>query len=880
MGQNRHRAGALGIPLLLGLLGLLPGYAFADLAAQIDFDIPAQPLAAALLRYSEESRVQVTSPAELLTGRRSRAVRGMRSARAALAQLLEGTGLVFELVDPGTVVIREARRSSGAKGPVAPGTAQSGLKSSYNDETHAAGVQGANSGEQVASTSSVAARLLAAPQEVIVSARKQSESLLDVPQSITAYSAQTLAEYNVQSFIDYATITPNLSFSYGTGQLGFVTSRSVAIRGISGPGTISLYIDDIPVPESVDPRVVDIERIEILRGPQGTLYGQSSLGGNVRLVTVPPSFADADAHVDAQAGWTSGGASPDYGGDLGGTFSLVPDRVAVRAAAFVDHDGGFLTRTFFVDNGAGESSDDNQGALITYGGSLSILSRITDDLDVTLRILFQDQEDHGWPASWAQLPQFAPQSYIVNRVADVQESATDDWYLPSLQVSYTGSWWNLSSSTNYFSRKAHDIEDGTEGTDDVLDGLFGLKLDPYSAIPWDGYYMDHRLVHETRVSLARSHGVSAVLGLYVSKVVDNGILNSHDIPGIEAAGLWPTNLGWYSQNENENRSIALFGELYYEIEDFELTIGLRRYALRQNGLVFADGALNGQVTNQTLEQTSQTGVSPKFALSYKPTPDTMVYGLASNGFRAGGAGRVLPPLCEPFPSGSNLQPNQPTSYGSDSVWNYEVGAKSELPDQHLLLTGSVFQMNWTDIQQTVTLPNCFITFVTNAGAARARGGEVEITGQPFQPIDLRAGLGFDNAVITEEGLSQQPVGSRVYQIPRWTWMAGATYTHLLYLTLKGFCTAELAHVGDSVSGTSGIGTGLTRPAYTILNGRLGIQWDKNELALYANNIANERANLGDLNPISYAPVEANGSRMLRIAVLQPFQMGLQLRHAF
>jgi iron complex outermembrane recepter protein len=879
MGQIRHRAHALGISLLLALLGVLPAHAGAELEARIYFDIEAQPLSTAILRYSEQSGVQVTSPSELLSGRHTRGVHGNQSAQAALIQLLEATGLVFEIIDSRTVAIRPAPQTLRGSGGTVPGKAQPGAPSTHGGEPAEARGQATTSGERAVSPAGVSPRVSSSPQEVIVSARKQSETLLDVPQSITAYSAHTIAEYDIRSFIDYATITPNLSFSYGTGQLGFVTSRSVAIRGIGGAGTTALYIDDIPVPESVDPRVVDIERIEILRGPQGTLYGQSSLGGNVRLVTVQPSFTDADAQFATQAGWTSGGANPDYSSDLAGTITVVPDRVAVRAVMFVDHEGGFLTRTFFINNGAGEGSDDNQGAFLTYGGSLSILNRVTDRLDVTLRILYQDQSDHGWPATWAQLPQFIPASYIVNRVADVQEVATDNWHLPSLQISYKGSGWSLSSSTNYFSRKAHDIEDGTEGTDDVL-SIYGLKLDPYSPIPWDGYYMDHRLVHETRVSIAKVRGISAVAGVYLSKVLDNGILNSHDIPGIAAAGLWPTNLGWYSQNENEIRSAALFGELYYDLSNFELTLGLRGYALRENGLVFAEGALNGQVTDQTLEQTSQQGVSPKFDLSYKFTSDTMAYGLASSGFRPGGAGRVLPPICEPFPPRSNLQANQATSYGSDSVWNYELGAKSELLDQRLLLTGSVFEMNWTDIQQTITLPQCFITFIANAGAARARGGELELSGRLWQGLELRAGVGFDNAIITNEGLSEQPVGSRVYQIPRWTWMTAGTYTQPLDPQLLSFLTVELAHVGDSVSGTSGIGTGLTRPAYTVLNSRFGVQWANNELALYANNSANERANLGDLNPISYAPVNADGIRMLRIAVLQPFQMGVQFRHRF
>lgn len=883
---------ALSAVVLAWTLGMGARAAVAiDFARAISFDIPPQALSSALVQFSDQAGVQFTAPGTSLSGLRSDGVRGKYPPAKALGILLHRTGLSYRIVDERTISIGRAGLAGAGTTSAAPGNpgeegktqSSGGFRLAPADQGQASGasvVSGSQSGVPSGVPPTTGGNSQSVLQEVVVSSRKMSESLLDVPQSVTAYSAHALQEFNIQSFTDYATMTPNLSFSYGSGMLGFVDSRSVAIRGIEGAGTTSLYIDDTPVPESIDPRVVDIERIEILEGPQGTLYGQSSLGGNIRLITVQPSFTDADAHFDSQAGWTDGGASPDYGGDFAGTLTVVPDRVAVRLVGFVDHEAGFLTRTFPTDDGAGPlGSDDNQGANLTYGGSLTVLTRITDNLDVTLRIMDQQTGYHGWPAIWAEPPQLTPISYDVSSTADVQPWSSDNWYLPSLEIMYRGTGWTLTSSTSYFSRKAEDVEDGTQGTDDVFADYYGLDLDPYNPVPWNGYYMDHRVVEETRAVIDPIHGFRAVVGVFASKVVDNGILNSHDIPGIEAAGLWPTDLAWYSQNENETRTNAVFGELYYDIANFEFTVGLRRYDLRENGLVFAEGALNGQVTNQTLEQTSQEGVSPKFAVSYKFTPDTMTYALASKGFRGGGAGGLLPPLCEPFPSGLNLTPNQPTTYGSDWVWNYEVGAKTAVLDDRVLLTASAFDMNWTDIQQAVTLPRCFITFITNAGAARAKGGEFEASGHPWQPLEIRVGVAYDNAVITDEGFSQQPVGSRVYQIPRWTWNVGGTYTQPLTQDLTGFATLSLSHVGDSVSGTLD-SVGLTIPAYTILNGQMGVQWATNELALYAKNLTNKNADLGVLNPISYDPVNAEGIPTLRITLLPPLQIGLRYSHAF
>src|SRR6202167_6252113 len=149
-------------------------------------------------------------------------------------------------------------------------------------------------------------------ETITVSARKRDESLANVPVSITVFTGESLENFNIQSFTDYATKTPNVSFSYGGGPTGISQARTVAIRGITGQnlygtaGATGFYIDDTPVPGSVDPRVLDIDNIEVLKGPQGTLFGESSLGGNVRLITKKPSLTEDSLSISAEAGLTSG----------------------------------------------------------------------------------------------------------------------------------------------------------------------------------------------------------------------------------------------------------------------------------------------------------------------------------------------------------------------------------------------------------------------------------------------------------------------------------------------------------------------------------------------------------------------------------------------
>src|SRR5580658_5750008 len=272
-------------------------------------------------------------------------------------------------------------------------------------------------------------------QTVIVSARKRSESIAEIPTAITAFTAETLKDYNVQSFADYATKTPNLSFTYGGGATGFADARTVAIRGITGQnlfgtaGATGFYIDDTPVPGSLDPRVVDLADIEVLKGPQGTLYGESSLGGNVKLVTKQPDLNKSGFGYMADVGMTSGGGSADGGGNFIGNMVLVPGTAAVRLVLFANHDAGYLTRTYPTDpNSPGgadpflsvpRTSSGDQGAMSSGGGSLAMLVKATDNFDIKLRVLFQDSKDHGFPATFAPLPNFTPE-YTLNRAFDVQ----------------------------------------------------------------------------------------------------------------------------------------------------------------------------------------------------------------------------------------------------------------------------------------------------------------------------------------------------------------------------------------------------------------------------------------------------------------------------
>lgn len=716
--------------------------------------------------------------------------------------------------------------------------------------------------------------------EVVVTARKVSESALDVPESITALSAQTLQTFNIQTFTDYGTKVPNLGFSYGTGTLGFSASRTVAIRGISGAGTTAMYIDDTPVFDSMDPRVVDIERIEVLKGPQGTLFGEGSLGGTVRLITKQPQLNQYSLDYSGEVGTTVRGDSTDGELNLIGNAGLIPDRLAVRVLAFYDNTPGFITREYpDATSPSGESSTGNQGERTDFGGSLSALLKIIDPLNATLRILYQNTRYDGLPVAYAPLPAFEP-TLIQNRTFDLREGSEDNWYLPSLQLNYQGTGFSVVSATTYFSRHTSETENGTEGTYQAASAFFGFDATPQPDL-WGLESTNNRFTQETRVSFDKVHGFSGTFGLYYSRTQSTAAFPPNYLPGIAAAGLFPTDLDWFAVGHSITSDKAIFGELYVDLPfSNTLTLGARQYWLAQENTLNADGLFNGGPSS-IADSNSESGVSPKFALEHKFQNDVSTYISAAKGFRAGGAGGQLPDFCASGLAAIGLTLESASKFNPDTVWNYELGAKGQLLDQKLFVTAAVFQQNWENIQQTLFIPSCGFTFQGNAGSARSRGAELEANGRILSPLTIRFGVGYDDARITSAGASGEAVGSRVRETPELTASGGFEYTQQLTSKFEGFISGDASHVGNSLSSISSASSVLTRPAYTLVNGRLGVRWDNYEVALFLKNLTNAEPNLGDLNPISYSRyvINAEGAPVIlpRVATVEPFMFGIQFR---
>jgi iron complex outermembrane recepter protein len=737
---------------------------------------------------------------------------------------------------------------------------------------------------------------------VVVTARKREESLAQVPISITAFTSQSLEAYNIQSFDDYATKTPNISFAYGGGPTGFSDAKTVAIRGITGQnlfgtaGATGFYIDDTPIPGSVDPRVLDIDNIEVLKGPQGTLFGESSLGGNVRLITKKPSLTEDSIGYMLQAGATSGGGSPDAGAGLIGNLVLSPDVAAVRVVLFGNHDAGYLTRTFPTDPTSPatgnpdlvvpRTSVGNQGAITTFGGSVSTLLKLNESFDARFRVMYQDTEYHGFPAAFAPLPGFAP-DYIIPRAFDVQPDAMDRWALPSLELNYHGNGFNIVSSSSYFYRHNHDLEDSSYGTQAILAGsYYKVQNLPNQPFLWDGEHYHNQLTEELRVSFDPIYNISGTVGVFWSKTRTLFSIPDTYANGLVAATVGNTTGGaatndiiWTQNNPGTEQDTSIFGELYYKfLERFTLTLGARQYWLKQTIDYTADGYLNYGPTPSSPQESTQSGIDPKVGLSYQMTDATMVYASASKGFRAGGAQANLP-ACQL----GGLPLNDILHLKSDTLWSYEVGSKTQLPQSGVTISAAAFHIDWKNLQQQVALP-CGFYLQLNGGAAQINGGEIEVDGHITPAFQVRFGLGFEHSYINDPGiLSVAGVtpGTPILETPAWTATAGAVYTQPLSTQYDGFVSADYSYTGDSISLLNG-GSGLIgeRPPFSLVNLRFGVKHEKQELSLNFHNVSNAKPNLGDIGYIGYAQFNTAGIVEPQVATLQPFSVLLQYKNNF
>jgi outer membrane receptor protein involved in Fe transport len=761
-------------------------------------------------------------------------------------------------------------------------------------------------------------------EEVIVTAQKRSESEQTVPMSITTFSATALQQKAINEFFDYATKVPNLAFA-PTGD-GVGTARTISIRGITGIAdsfTTGFYVDDVPLPDSLDPRVLDIDHIEVLRGPQGTLYGARSMGGTVRLITQTPDLTHFSATVHGGVSDTDRTDRPNYTADAVVNIPLVQDQIALRLSGFYDYEAGYFKRSWCTDpatagvtcfplSTTGRTTVSNVAAIDTYGGSASLTIKAGDAVTITPRIMMQRADYNGFPlGDFNATPQngigfpvppgpltlpspLATTDFTQARFFDVPEGGSDWWDLYSLTVHWKTGAGEFVSSTAYFDRKVDETEDETEFVwGDLVTGAAPPSPGPIEEIK------DYQsFVQEIRFASTLSGPLQFVVGGFYSdfhgRVPFASLYPPATVPGIDSLfnggqpgnSLGVPNLIFQQDYHTDTEEPAVFGELYYNITPaLKATAGLRWYQVKATSHGYEAGYATGSFDTVIGPEATikQSGTNPKFELDYQFAPDQMVYGLASKGFRPGGVVPIVPPGT---PGTSNdcagqlaaLNPNlkieDTRSYESDSLWNYELGTKNTLLDHRVILNAAAFDIRWKNIQQAILLP-CGFQFISNAGAAESKGGELDLRARATDRLEVSLGVGYQDAKITESGNSLQVVGSPVFQVPDWTGNGALTYTLPLTNKWNSVSVIDYSYVGSSYSANNGPTEPRKRPAYRLLNARFGFGNGATEFALVGKNLTNEVTNLADNRSIA---AEVTGRP--RLFLNQPRTIGLEVTQRF
>jgi iron complex outermembrane recepter protein len=719
--------------------------------------------------------------------------------------------------------------------------------------------------------------------EVVVTATRRSESLQSVPLSITAVTAADLQATAATTFFDYASGIPNVAFGFSDtgGNAGFANSRQVTIRGIAGTGTTGFYIDDTPVPASIDPKVVDVSQIEVLRGPQGTLYGALSMGGTVRMLTEQPDDQNMSARAHASLSDTARTDTPNYQTDGALNLPLIEGKLAVRISAVREEDGGYFKR-YAQQTG---TIVDNIGQTATSGAQVALLWQPIDGLSVTPRVLYQDTQWNGFPFATvdynaSQLtPIFIkPSSFTQVQPFDIAEGVVDEWTLTSLDIKYKQPYGTFVLSSSYFKRRTLDLQDETV----AISQLFGTAL--LSASIAEESHPRYQ-VEELRFASSFSGPFQVVGGLYWQHLNTSGVTTPPNyIPGLNASsgGALGTDLVFADQGRNVQIEKAPYAEANYDVTDqLRATVGLRETQIQTiTGPTETAGIFGGGPT--FTGSLTQKIVTPKYSLQYRFTPNDQVYVTAAKGFRPGSE-EFIPAVvtCGSELAAFGVSAGQ-TSVAPDTVWSYEVGAKTGWLDQRVTADIAVFRIDWSKIQENVSLP-CGASFLANGGKAVSQGGELAVNARVTDNLSLELNAGFDDATFTTTvpGAVFQ-AGDRIPQVPRESYQLGLNYTHPIPNDGAAFGHLDYRAVGDSWSTNNAVtnpATGrvvpLIRPAYHIADARAGLRYGQTEYALFVKNLTNEVVNLSDTSAVA---LQAPG--ITRVAVNPPRTVGVEVRYRF
>ena len=727
-------------------------------------------------------------------------------------------------------------------------------------------------------------------EEIVVTATKRATVLQDTAYSVQALGADALRELVADDFIDFFSQITSLSqFGEGPG------NRRYSIRNVQSIGEpqVGLYYDEIPIAglpgdnldsgfAQMDLKLWDVERVEVLKGPQGTLYGQGSMGGTLRVISKRPVTDRWQAAVETTISDTRyGGISFGINGMV--NIPLIKDILAVRAAVYQRDESGYVDDIESTLLGVTQLPVEDANDEDTTGGRVSVLFTPTEDFSVTGIYYFQRMDTGGL---FENFPEFATGDAPVSKIF-TEQKFNDDVDMFNVIADYNGlDWVSATWTGSYIEREIERFDDTTR----LIFGFFGCnEFDFFVScfgppiVPAVSMADESVKSWSTEFRLTSEHEgpFHWTAGFFYQKkrTHRNGQVGLVD--GVTGEATFDDNRVmqrriFSRQNWGHAEQLAFFGELGYQIMDrLVATVGLRWFDTQrdedQNLVQPFFGNITGYLPTQDF---SEDKLIKKFHLAYDVNDDFLVYFQAAEGFRLGGPNQ---------PGG--FQASAPP-FDSDALWNYEIGWKSAWAEDKFILNGAVYYIDWSEIQIQLTDITGAFDYIGNSGDAEIIGFELENTIRPVTGLELNSGLTYSRARLNGEQEAPTggilPVdlqdGDRLQNVPDWQFHVSATYRFPVFGNYEGMFRAGWNYVSSSNTQLTDILLdGSRNPSFhrngshNLANIRAGISGGNWDAAIFVNNLFDNddtmAARLVDNEP-------------LRTVIPRPRTIGVQLSYRF
>ena len=721
--------------------------------------------------------------------------------------------------------------------------------------------------------------------QVMVTSQKRKEDIRKVPLSISVLSGNTLQENHINDLTDLTRSVPNVSFSTQAGA-GLST---ISIRGISsqaGSATVAVYLDDVSLTTrnlysqgTAEPRFFDTDRVEVLRGPQGTLYGASSLGGTIKFISNQPDPKRFGGNAYGELSSTShGGTNHVLQGVL--NVPLVKDNVAFRIGVQTGKDSGYIdqvspTTLAVVDKGINGTQWDVL--------KLALKANLMAGWSVTPALFYQRFKSNDIDAAYLNVGDYqifppavppGPALQLFQTSKIVREPATDKLTVPSLTLNGDVGFGDITGVLSTYTRRFDRIQDGTYVNVPYIASVIADPTLSATVARLPSAVQLNNTIDQSSIELrlaSKDYDPSRgpftwLAGVYFAKTKTQ-VFDNEPIFGINAAftaagrdindpneladsfpGAFTGDSSYYSARHYNDKQTSIFGEITYNVSPTLRGIaGVRVLKASQHFTREGDYYYAGGPTTALIDS-SANAVTPRFAINWEATPSTAFYANVAKGFRLGSANRPVPltPLVLQDLANMGLPGVIPAAFEPDSLWSYEIGAKASLLDNRLSLNVAAFHIDWKNIQQNVVLPLSAFDFETNVGRATSTGIEVETRFRATDALTLTAAGSYTRAVFAEDmpalgttaGELNVRKGDPIQGVPKYSARLGFEYRFKPLASGDAFVRASSQWTGSSRGSFVRSSKDYERPGYVKVDASAGLTFDRWEFTVFAKNLTN------------------------------------------